>query len=680
MALPQQCSTLAADISLSLCQDSFVSCNCDLCYALHGLQEDFKRQLAQLHSDVEVAVLHATAPLQKQLKGKADVSQLTSSSSSLEARLSSSEKSLLLGLKSVGDKAALLLQHKADVAALEDWKQQVGDELCAVKAQLATQQAAIAAAVVKQGQPQISSAPVPDVQGSSSSRGHHLHDAQQAAGALEVFTALTAGQVDGSTEAGDVAAVAKPAGAKVEPAEDCCSSTAASTVEAMPVLPAVGVPAAAAAAETATVEAPQHSSAVDACASSSSTAPAVAVAVATGSGFEATIVRPLTTSKRQVSPARTQTPGSPNAPAASSNKQRPPSMQPWQSSNASQAAVAELLSAAHNAKLAKAARDKELARARLGDSRALVAAMVQSAAVPAAEEVADALQQQLNVLGLTSPRAAARAGAAAKADSSSGPGAGGVNALSHSESDGAMHLAGDAGVGKQAAAAAGGMLANALAARKVGTAGASAVVAAGASGTVDGSGRLVGMNPAAAQLFISSPGSAQQCQADRGDAARAQLTGALSASGVTYSLRLQSAGAQQHSNKAASGVARTSSVGALPAVSTGNMSGGSSNGDGAQLLRQAPTAEGLRALLRGNSAHGSSKGSSCPAAGAVSQQLPAADGRCSSSDSRHGSGSKECGQDASSANVGRASPLALMKQHSSQSGSLGGSSSRNKSD
>ncbi|KAF6257835.1 hypothetical protein COO60DRAFT_1190951 [Scenedesmus sp. NREL 46B-D3] len=110
------------------------------------LQDEFKRQLAQLHSDVEVAVLNATAPLQKQLQGKADVSQLTSNSSSIEARLSSSENSLLLSLKLVGDRAALLLHHKADVAALEAWKQEVGAELLAVRAQLAAQQAPAPAA------------------------------------------------------------------------------------------------------------------------------------------------------------------------------------------------------------------------------------------------------------------------------------------------------------------------------------------------------------------------------------------------------------------------------------------------------------------------------------------------------------------------------------------------------
>jgi hypothetical protein len=649
-----------------------------------GLQDDFKRQLAQLHSDVEVAVLHATAPLHKQLKSKADVSQLTSSSSSLEARLSSSEKSLLLGLKSLGDKAALLLQHKADLAALEDWKQQVREELCAVRAQLVAQQVALAAAAaaasMHQGVSQLSSAPVPDNHGSSdaassSGRGH----AQQAAGALEMFTSLMSGQQRSTAAAGDVA------GATQVAAEVQATGTAdANSSKPVAVLPALGFSSTAATAASglssgsgAEIEEAvplQHGAALDASASPAACPQAAAVATgssaagAAASGVAATIVRPLTTSKRHVSPARTQTSGSPKGsmPAAA-GKQRPPSMQPWPSS-ASPAAV-ELHSAAHNAKLAKAARDRELGRARLGDSRALVAALMQSSAVPAAEDVADALQQQLNVVGLTSPRVAIRTGSGANGEDSSSSGTG---AFAH-QVDGRVQQQGVDSYGKQAAAAAGGMLSSALAAARA------TAAAAAAGGTVDGSGRLVGSRTLTAdglQLAAGSP--------DRDDAAAAlkgqQLGGALSASGVTYSLRLQSAGVQQHSSKGASGVARTSSVGALP-VCVGSIPGSSSSGDGGsdgvQLLHQSPTAEGLRALLKGNSAHGSLKPSSAGAA--ASQQLPAADGRFSSGSSTSGSGSKDSGQDAVGAGVGRASPLALMKQSSGQSGSFGGSSSRSKS-
>ncbi|KAF6257836.1 hypothetical protein COO60DRAFT_1190960 [Scenedesmus sp. NREL 46B-D3] len=164
---------------------------------------------------------------------------------------------------------------------------------------------------------------------------------------------------------------------------------------------------------------------------------------AAASGLAATLLRPLTTSKRHVSPARTHTPGSPNATAG--RQQRPPSMQPWPSS-ASPAAGCELHSAAHNAKLARAARDKQLARVRLGDSKSLVAALVQSSAVPTAEDVANALQQQLNVLGLTGARFFARTDAAARPGSAGGNGSsgggGGVLAVGEGVQ---LPLAGDAG-------------------------------------------------------------------------------------------------------------------------------------------------------------------------------------------------------------------------------------------
>uniref|UniRef100_A0A383WNM8 Uncharacterized protein n=1 Tax=Tetradesmus obliquus TaxID=3088 RepID=A0A383WNM8_TETOB len=660
------------------------------------LQDEFKRQLAQLHSDIEVAVLHATAPLHKQLKGKADVSQLTSSNSSMEARLSSSEKSLLLGLKSVGDKAALLLQHKADLAAFEDWRQQVGEELCAVRAQLATQQAAMAAAaaVAEQHyreQRQVSSAPVPDGQCSSSCNTGRM---QRAAGALELFSALVGGQPGDSAAAGDAAAAAHSAA--VEGARG--AADAVSCLTAAIEVPSSGMSSAAAAAATAaasgsssascsaaaTTSTPEHGPAsapavipADAAHSTSASTPggaaAAAAASAAGSGVAATIVRPLTTGKRHVSPARqAHPPGSPAgtithqaAPVApAGSKQRPPSMQPWPSS--ATPAATELHSAAHNAKLAKAARDRELARARLGDSRALVAALVQSSAVPSAEHVADALQQQLNVLGLTSPRLAATAGGGGGCDGSSG----------------SAHVGVDRTQQREAAAAAGGTLSSVLAAARTGAAAAAAGGAAAGGGTVDGSGRLMGSVNAAAGVYLpaSSP--------DRGDAAAAlrgqQLGGALSASGVTYSLRLQSAGAQQQHSKAAAaaGVARTSSVGALPAcvgsiplAGSSSSSGGAGGSDAGQVLRQSPTADGLRALLKGNSAHGGSHGHGSSAGGA-SQQLPAANSRISSGGSRSDSGSKDSGQDAVGASVGRALPLALMKQQSSHGSGSSSSSSR----
>jgi hypothetical protein len=335
-------------------------------------------------------------------------------------------------------------------------------------------------------------------------------------------------------------------------------------------------------------------------------------------------------------------------------------MQPWPTGgSASPAAAAlELHSAAHNAKLAKAARDREHARARLGDSKALVAALMQSSAVPAAEDVADALQQQLNVLGLTSPRVSARDGG---------------------NSSGACVPAADEGLQKQGTAAGGALTAVLAAARGAGTA-----AAAGTSGTIDGSGRLVGLTTAAAGLHLPVAG------VDRGDFCHQtgceQLGGALSASGVTYSLRLQSAGAQQQHSKAAAaaGVARTSSVGALP-VCLGSMPGGSSiagGGSGGLTLpqqRPAPTAEGLRALLKGSSANSSRGGSA--AAGAASGQLPPAAGRISSGGSR-GSGSahgemKVGGEtEEVPASVGRASPLALMKQQSASRGGASGSGAR----
>jgi hypothetical protein len=380
------------------------------------LQDDFKRQLGQLHSDIEVAVLHATAPLQKQLKGKADVSQLTSSNSSVEARLSSSEKSLLLGLKSVGDKAALLLQHKADSAAFDDWKQHVGEELSAVRAQLAAQQAAVAAAglshhSVHSVQRQLCSSSTGVAPGSHSSSGQcEKRQLQQTAKALETFAALMGGQAHGAAAAdlglaaaalqtpGTIEAATDATAAAVEAATSCC--------EAVPVVPALVqtavMPAAVAASGNSSVAANaaalQHANTPAASPSAAAAASSVvgtASNSSAGSDVAATIVRPLTNSKpRHASPARTHTPGSPKSTAGS--KQRPPSMQPWPTSGSASpaAAASELHSATNNAKLAKAARDKEHARARLGDAKALMAALAQSSAVPAAEHVADALQQQ----------------------------------------------------------------------------------------------------------------------------------------------------------------------------------------------------------------------------------------------------------------------------------------------
>jgi hypothetical protein len=609
------------------------------------LQDDFKRQLAQLHSDVEVAVLQATAPLQKQLKGKADVSQLASSASSLEARLSSSEKSLLLGLKSVGDKAALLLQHKADLAAFEDWKQHVGEELAAVQAQLVAQQASVAAAGVSHHSVQrqlcssSSSAGVaPGSQSSSSACQKRQSQCEKTARPLEAFAALMGGQVHGS--AGADTGNAAAAGQQPDVAVDgtvYTSGAVGSSCALVPGLPGSGhgtvaaaaaaaavafsgcnlagsVAAAGAALQHADTQAASGSAAAAAAASSvASTSTVTATNGSAASGVAATIVRPLTTSKpRNVSPARTQTPGSPKT--AASSKQRPPSMQPWPtggSASPAAAAASELHSAAHNAKLAKAARDKEHARARLGDSKALVAALMHSSVVPAAEDVADALQQQLNVLGLTSPRATARDRTAC-----------GVQA--------------DEGLQKQGTAADGAL----AAARVTGT----ATAAPRTSGTLDGSGRLVGTTIAAAGLHLPVAGP------DRGEfghqAGCEQLGGALLASGVTYSLRLQSAGAQQHSKAAAvAGVARTSSVGALP-VCLGSVSqaggsssaGGGSDGQTLSQQRPAPTAEGLRALLKGSSANSSSNSRGGSAAAGASGQLPPAAGRIGSGGSR-GSGS-----------------------------------------
>jgi hypothetical protein len=291
--------------------------------------------------------------------------------------------------------------------------------------------------------------------------------------------------------------------------------------------------------------------------------------------------------------------------------------------------------------------------------------------------VADALQQQLNVLGLVSPRLSARAAA--------GPACGG-------DSSGGCGPAAAEGLQKQGSAA-GGALTTALAAARA--AGAAAV--AGTSGTIDGSGRLLGTVAGAAGLLlpVGGPDRGDQLQLSHYQAAeRGQLGGALSASGVTYSLRLQSAGAQQHTSKAAAvaGVARTSSVGALP-VCLGSMpagsssAGGCSEGSSLPQQRQAPTAEGLRALLKGSSANSSSSSSSSSssrggtAAAGSSGQLPPTAGRVGSGGSR-GSGSAQGDvklqgeQETVFAGVGRASPLALMKQQSGTRGGVSSSSAR----
>lgn len=249
-----------------------------------------------------------------------------------------------------------------------------------------------------------------------------------------------------------------------------------------------------------------------------------------------------------------------------SSKQRPNSMQPWASSRTP--APGELHSAAHNAKLAKAARDREASRARAVQSRQLVAAMLQSTPAVAPEDVAAALQQQLNAMGLSGSGLASRQDSAQQQHSSTEPGA------------------------KQAT----GVGADRVLPQR--TTGAAAVVVAatlgGSFGSIDGNGRLV-----------ASAG----CPANA-DAAHAQM-GALTATGHKVSLRQQSAAAATHSSSMA-GLLRTSSVGLLPVRSlSGNPSAGQAGQQQQQqperqaakvAVQQSPTAEELRAMLKSSSA------------------------------------------------------------------------------
>eukprot|EP00775_Hariotina_reticulata_P012491 gene12491-12625_t len=100
-------------------------------------QDDFKQQISQLHACLDGAVSQASHNLHSKLANKADVSQLTATNSNLAARLDSSERRLMQGLKLLADNTTAALQLKADDNAVRDSSRKVADELADIRAQAA---------------------------------------------------------------------------------------------------------------------------------------------------------------------------------------------------------------------------------------------------------------------------------------------------------------------------------------------------------------------------------------------------------------------------------------------------------------------------------------------------------------------------------------------------------------
>lgn len=376
------------------------------------LQDDFAQQLQQLHADIEVAILQATSPLAGQLKAKADAVQLASSSSNLTNRINSSEQQLLLGLKSVGDKTAALLQLKADAVAVESLRQAISDEMGQLRISLShtlqipasqLQQQHRASSVGRLSRYELASAAVAGDTSRCKTAQSQLHVSIAGASGSKPQEAAKA---EGATQQTTVAECAAAAAAVLfsDPDEDAYEPVSTDAPE--PPLEKVQPPTDASRA----VPIEQNTAAPQAAAAKqpAESKAAVVAVQQMDDGVSAMILRPLTGKHRSTT-------------GGGSNLPRPvSSVQPWAGSPISgNSSAGELHSAAHNAKLAKAARDKELARSKAVLSRGSVSASMRTSSAPlASEDIAEALQQQLNVMGLKSSVGSKRSVGGAGDDSS----------------------------------------------------------------------------------------------------------------------------------------------------------------------------------------------------------------------------------------------------------------------
>lgn len=84
------------------------------------MQDDLQHKLMEVRANLAASLTTTQQQLQAQLRTKADEAATSKVTSSLAERLNSSETSLLLGLRALRDKAALLLDSKVGVAAWDD--------------------------------------------------------------------------------------------------------------------------------------------------------------------------------------------------------------------------------------------------------------------------------------------------------------------------------------------------------------------------------------------------------------------------------------------------------------------------------------------------------------------------------------------------------------------------------
>lgn len=100
------------------------------------MQESLQHTLSQLQGTTASNLQAAVQQLQAQLQAKADASSTAKVTSNLAERFNSSESSLLLGLTSLRDKTAALLESKSDAADVKAWQQNTTDRLAELQEQL----------------------------------------------------------------------------------------------------------------------------------------------------------------------------------------------------------------------------------------------------------------------------------------------------------------------------------------------------------------------------------------------------------------------------------------------------------------------------------------------------------------------------------------------------------------
>lgn len=104
---------------------------CPMC-----MQESLQHTLSALQASTASNLQAAILQLQAQLQAKADASSTAKVTSNLAERFNSSESSLLLGLRALRDKTAVLLDSKADAAEVKAWQQDTTDSLAELQEQL----------------------------------------------------------------------------------------------------------------------------------------------------------------------------------------------------------------------------------------------------------------------------------------------------------------------------------------------------------------------------------------------------------------------------------------------------------------------------------------------------------------------------------------------------------------